>query len=263
MCPRFFICFPLCSLEEVCGNALLGILEVLDCVEFAGEEFCDVEYREGVSLGDETQEGQLVECVFEVLLVHHDVQLLVERSRVCLAHSLDAETFAGSKGWVAGLAYLGDGAIFIHHDFHFLFPKFVTNEGEDVFVTVCEDALDDLSVVEQVTVEQEHFLSVGFRTSQPKRIYVVGRFVVLVVDEAYVDAFAISLLDEVLDFFVQIARHNAEFADASLDECIHRAFQKGAFAYFEEALWRVKCERTKSRGCSRSKDDGLFTIHNS
>ena len=65
MCPRFFICFPLCSLEEVCGNALLGILEVLDCVEFAGEEFCDVEHREGASLGDETQEGQLVErpCV--------------------------------------------------------------------------------------------------------------------------------------------------------------------------------------------------------
>ena len=221
MCPRFFIRFPLCSLEEMCGNALLGILEVLDCVEFAGEEFCDVEHREGVSLSNETQEGQLVECVFEVLLVHHDVQLLVERSCVSLAHSLDAEAFAGSKGWVAGLAYLGDGAIFIHHDFHLFFPKFVTNEGEDVFVTVCEDAFDDLSVVEQVAVEQEYLFSVSLWTSQPERINVVGRLVVLVVDEACADAVAISLLDEVLDLLVQVTRHDDELAYASLDECVH------------------------------------------
>ena len=29
-------------LVKMCGNALLGILEVLNCIEFTGEEVCDI-----------------------------------------------------------------------------------------------------------------------------------------------------------------------------------------------------------------------------
>ena len=233
-------------LEEMCGNALLGILEVLNRIEFTREEICDIEDGEGGSFCNKTQESEFVEGVLEVLLVHHNLQLLIERSRVSLSHSLDAETFASCQSWVASLANLGDGAIFVHYDLHFLFPKFVTNEGENILVTVCKDSLNDLSVIEKVAVEQENLFSISFRTSQPKRIDIVGRLVILVVDEAHIDALAISLLDEILDLLVQVARHNAEFSDASLDEGIHRTLQKGSFTYFEETLWRVKCEGTKS-----------------
>ena len=69
---------------------------------------------------------------------------------------------------------------------------------------------------------------------------------ILVVDETDVDAPAISLLDEILDLLMQVACHDTEFADACLDECIHRALQERAFAHLEEAFRRVKCERTES-----------------
>ena len=127
------------GLIEVCGDALLGVLEVLDGIEFAGEEFRDIEDEEpkvdgrrgsqGVAFGDETLEGQFVKFVFEVLLVHHAVQLLVEGRGVCLSHALYAEAFASGKGGVAGLANLGDAAIGGHHDLHLLFAKLVTDEG--------------------------------------------------------------------------------------------------------------------------------------
>ena len=39
--------------EKVCGDALLCVLEVLDRIEFAGEEVCDVENGKSLALGDE------------------------------------------------------------------------------------------------------------------------------------------------------------------------------------------------------------------
>ena len=138
----------------MCGDALFGILEVFDRIEFTREEICDVEDGEGAPFGNQTQESKFIECIFEVFFVHHDLQLLVERGRVSLSHSLNSETFASCQSWVASLAYLGDSAIFVHYDLHLLFPKFVTNEGENVLVTVCEDSLNDLSVIEKVAIEE-------------------------------------------------------------------------------------------------------------
>ena len=66
---------------------------------------------------------------------------------------------------------------------------------------------------------------------------------------------------------VQIQNLNLEIdydklADAILYEGIHGALQQRAFAYLEQALRRVERERTKSRGCARSKNDGFHRLLN-
>lgn len=247
-------------LVKMRGNALFGVLEVFYCVEFAREKFRNVEDTEGDALGYEAQESQLVERVFEVLLVHHAVQLLVESSSVSLAHSLDAKALASSRGWVAGLAYLGDGTIFVHYNLHLLFAKFVTNQGENILMAVFENPFYDLSVVEKVAVQQQNLFPFCLGACQPEGIDVVGCLVILVVDEANADAVAVGFLHKVFDFLVQIARYDDELADTGLDDGIHGTLQQSAFAYLEQALWRVESERAKARSGARSKDNCLHLL---
>ena len=122
------------GLIEVCGDALLCVLEVLDGVEFAGEEVRDIENMERAALWDEAKECQFVESVLKMFLFHHGLQLLVECGGIGLAHALDAETLAGSKGWVACLTDFGDGSLTVHHDLHLLLAKLMPDKGEDIIM---------------------------------------------------------------------------------------------------------------------------------
>ena len=131
------------------------------------------------------------------------------------------------------------------------------DEGKHIVMLIRQDALYNLCIVEEVAVEQKNFLPFSLGTRQPEGIDVVGRLVILVVDEADIDAVVISLTNEVLDLLVQIACHDDKLADAITDEGIHRALQQCALAYFEEALRRVERERTKTRGSARSKNNGF------
>ncbi len=77
------------SLVQFCGYQLLGILEVIDGIELTREEVGDVEHAVGMSLGDESLEGQLVVAIFQVLHQHHLLQFGIEGAGVFAAHAFN------------------------------------------------------------------------------------------------------------------------------------------------------------------------------
>ena len=125
---------------------------------------------------------------------------------------------------------------------------------------VSEDALHYLCIIKEVAVEQQDLLPLCLRACQPEGVDIVRGFVVLVVDEAHINVLAISFIDKVLNLLVEVARHDDELADASLDEGIHGTLQECSLAYLQEAFGRVERERTKARGSARSKDDGFHFL---
>ena len=116
--------------------------------------FGDVEYVEGVTLFDETFEGEFVELILQMLLVHHGVELAVECGGVCGSDTFYAQTFSKGVLWLACLAYFGDGTVMVNDDFHLLFTEFMAYECEYVFFGCLAYFLDDDGVIEQVRVEE-------------------------------------------------------------------------------------------------------------
>ena len=81
-------------LIEFCGDEVLGVLEVLGGVELDGEETGGVDDTEGMSLGDETLEGALVEDIDETLVFDHLPEFAEEGGAVVGTNLLNADTFA-------------------------------------------------------------------------------------------------------------------------------------------------------------------------
>ena len=90
MRPRY-----LSYLIEFSGDEALGVLEVLGGVELDGEETGGVDDTEGMSLGDETLEGALVENIDEPLVFDHLPEFAEEGGAVVGANLLNADAFAG------------------------------------------------------------------------------------------------------------------------------------------------------------------------
>ena len=199
-----------------------------------------------MSFRDETLEGTLVEHILQMLHIHHHVKFLIQCLDVGCSHLLDAQALTRCQDRVAGLADLRDAPTLIRHHLHLFLTQLMPDQRQHIVVLLRQHTGDDLWVVEQVAVQEQHPLIAHSRKCKPKGIDIVGGRIHLIVNKLDLQI-GVSPGDEILNHRMKITSHKHEIMNAVRDQRIHAPLQEATLPYLQQALGGMCSQRTQTR----------------